>query len=127
MITSFEYDTSYYPPIPVVEIGISHVKANDPAVKVIALVDSGADVTMLPLSLLKRANARYIGKAELSGVTDHSVPVSQYFIAIHLGGKIFRGIRAIGHKTIAEPIVGRDLLNRMRVTLDGPAETTEFA
>lgn len=53
MGVSFLYDSTFFPPAPMAEVGISHISATMPTIMTVALVDSGADVTMLPLSLLK--------------------------------------------------------------------------
>ena len=63
----------------------------------------------------------------LKCVTGHSITVYEYLLAIHVRNQVFRGIYALGREGDAEAIVGRYLLNRMRVTLDGPAEVTEFS
>ena len=52
MIVSFDYNTSYDPAIPVVDIEIRATK-NEPAVSVSAIVDSGADATIIPVAILR--------------------------------------------------------------------------
>lgn len=123
---SFHYDAAYDPPAPVIEMGISHHSANSPQQTVTALVDSGADVTMIPLDLLKQSGASYVEQRSLRGVTGATIQVHRYVAAIHLGNEILRGIRVVGHGTLTDAIVGRDVLNRLRMTLDGPAEVTEI-
>ncbi len=122
----FSYDTKYDPPAPMIQIGVSHFSANQPQQTIIALVDSGADATMLPLDFLKQSRASYVEQRVLRGVTGASIQVHRYVAAIHVGNEILRGIRVVGHSSFTEPIVGRDVLNRLQITLDGPAETTEI-
>lgn len=122
---TFRYDTEYDPPAPIIQIGISHFSADTPKRTMVALVDSGADATMLPLALLKQSGASYVEQRGLRGVTGATIQVHRYVAAIHMGDEIIRGIRVVGHNTFTEPIIGRDVLNRLRITLDGPAEVVE--
>ena len=50
----FEYEHSYYPPAPVIEIVIDGYQPNLGQVRQYALVDTGADGTMIPLLILQQ-------------------------------------------------------------------------
>lgn len=58
------------------------------------------------------------------GITGHRQPVSLYFIDVYLGEQAFPGIRVIADKTAQEIILGRDVLNKLPLFLDGPQQET---
>jgi hypothetical protein len=68
----FEYAHSYYPPAPVIEIMIDGYQPNLSQVRQQALVDSGADGTMIPLSILQQVGARYQETVQMRGVAGSS-------------------------------------------------------
>lgn len=57
MTTSFPYSYDYQPPAPVVTLT---VRWRDQQLTLSALVDSGADATMLPAGVLQRIGAEYV-------------------------------------------------------------------
>lgn len=50
----FDYDSAYSPSAPVIPIGIANPEGDRPALHVQALIDSGSDGTLIPLTLLQR-------------------------------------------------------------------------
>lgn len=126
MSVSFDYDSAFSPPAPIIEVGFSHALANTPALTIWALVDSGADVTILPLSLLKQSGASYVEQRSLRGVVGKAVIVHRYLAAVHIAGIIIRQVRIAGHADLKEAMIGRDILNQLTILLDGPAELLEI-
>ncbi len=58
-VLSFEYDMSYHPPAPFANVEISGYDESLGIRTVWAMVDSGADVTVSPISILKEVGADY--------------------------------------------------------------------
>lgn len=121
MITHL-YSNEYDPPAPVVEVVIVAAKR----MGVEALVDSGADVTLIPISLLEQIGARYSHTHRLRGVIGAYEPVDIFFVSVEIASQTIRGIRAVAAQTDNETILGRDVLNQLVVTLHGPAEVVEI-
>lgn len=88
-----------------------------------ALVDTGADSTVIPEELARRLQLPIAGRVRVRGVggVSHIVPV--HSLAVELAGfrDIIRVI-ALG----AETLVGRDLLNRWVATLRGPQRVLQI-
>jgi hypothetical protein len=72
MLYSFDYDTSYFPALPVVEIEIRYAKS-EPSLSLRAIVDSGADATIVPLRYLQQVRARRGKKAWLRGMVQQRI------------------------------------------------------
>lgn len=77
------YDNrNYDPPMPIVEIDLISLVSGAPAISLTALVDSGADATMMPIDFLESADALLYRTRSMRGVTGLSVPVDTYFTII---------------------------------------------
>lgn len=97
------------------------------SIMVSALVDSGADATMFPITLLQQVNARYVGTRNMRGVAGFSFPVNLYSVVVVIGSIEVWGIQAIGMRNSKEAIIGRDVLNQVITTLNGLAYTLEIS
>lgn len=124
-LTSYLYSTSYDPPAPVVKITVYSPDQIKPEVSFTALADYGADVTMIPRDVLKKIGARYAETRRLRGISGLGYPVKLYSVTVRIARHTIYGIRAVAIEPKSEPLIGRDVLNQLVVTLDGPATTTE--
>ncbi len=88
-----------------------------------ALIDSGADSTSVPLSYLEQLRARRNRKAWLRGTTGDRLLVDLYAVAIGLGPYKQGWLEVIGDAVNEEVVIGRDVLNHLEVTLNGPGHT----
>lgn len=122
MSISFNYSRQFDPTMPVVEVTVRAVGASHPASAVTALVDSGADATILPLSVLQQVGARYVRGRVMRGVTGIPENVDTYLVSIQIGPYTVHGIRAVAYDNNMDPIIGRDVLNNLVVTLDELAQ-----
>jgi hypothetical protein len=121
MRTSQLYDTDYEPAAPALTIGIGSPRSNVARNEVTALVDSGADVTMIPLSILRSSGGRAKEKGQLRGILGEPITVNRYLITVYVAGFAIRGIQAVALKDNQEIILGRDVLNQLEIVLNGPA------
>jgi hypothetical protein len=120
---SHDYDNENYDPaMPVTEIDLISSVSGEPAVALIALIDSGADATMLPIDALESAGALHYRTRSMRGVTGQSIPVDTYFSIIKVGPYTIHGIKAVAVPAGSEAILGRDVLNQLEIVLNGPAQ-----
>ena len=119
----FEYERSYYPPAPVIEILIDGYQSRLGQIRHQALVDTGADGTMIPLPILRQVGARYQETMQMCGVAGTAQPVELFLVAIHIGDQVINGIHAVALPSSSETIIGRDVLNQLTLTLNGLATT----
>jgi predicted aspartyl protease len=116
MTEGFDYDLAKDPPAPMLPILIGR-PGGHPAVSVVALVDSGADATVIPQSVARRLRLPPIGTIRVRGVGGVSRQAPLYSAVIQVAG----ASEAVEVLALGEEIlVGRDLLNRWTVTLRGP-------
>jgi len=122
---SYPYDNdNYEPAAPVVPIEIFVTQAASATQQVDALIDSGADATILPLPLLEAIRAPYADTHWWRTVSGERRSVSLFWVTIRVAGQTIHGVRAVGATFDTEPILGRDVLNQLVLTLDGLAEHT---
>ena len=123
---TYDYDFRYAPSAPVIEVEIGSVATTDTA-KLITLIDSGADATLLPVELLKRLHAPRIDTRILRTITNERKAVSLYRVWLQVGPYRLPGVRVVGVSTLESPVLGRDVLNHLVVTLNGLAAVTEIS
>ncbi len=143
MIYSFDYDNSYSsgPALPIVELQLQAIGAETApashtsvgtgtsrgqAVRLTALIDSGADATIIPLPYLEQANIEQVGRAKMRWGTHASSSYDVYLATIQIGSHTFFGVRILADKQGTEAILGRDVLNQMKIILNGPAQVVEI-
>jgi predicted aspartyl protease len=123
MATSFAYNDFYFPPAPVADVII---RANS-EVMAIALLDSGADGSVIPYPLLSTIGAKFVRTHRMTGITGASTMVDLYMVQVQIGDFTLRGVKAVASRTGNEVILGRDVLNHLIITLDGIAGITEIS
>lgn len=125
-VYSYAYSNGYSPAAPVVEVAVYPPGKPDNQVQLALMLDTGANVTALPLRELNRIDAEYLESVMLYGIAGGRVRVDMYRVAIQLGPHIFGRIRVAGIAAANNAVLGRDVLNQLTVILDGPANMTEI-
>lgn len=121
---TFDYDLQYDPPAPVVEIHV-YTKSNPESMETISLLlDSGADATILPIQLLQKIKAPMTRMGILRGIHGVRKKTRLYRISLRIGNNTINRVEAASSETWNQAVLGRDVLNYLVVTLDGPAEVS---
>jgi predicted aspartyl protease len=124
-MTRHPFDRQYNPPTPILPVIFSAAAEELRIGPLTAIVDTGADVTLVPTAYLRRIAAPVIAEAYARGVWGERRLVPVYLVDITMGSNMLPGIYAVGDDLGDEIILGRNVLNQMRLLLDGPAELTE--
>lgn len=128
MIFTFDYDTAYAgPAFPTVQVTVRSLDESSPEFEQRAYVDSGADGTIIPLSILQQINARKVDEMNLRWGSSPGYRVDIYEVLLQFGS--FRAMKAYvaadSHE--ADILLGRDVLNHYIVTLNGLASAVEVS
>lgn len=121
MNVQFDYDRSHLPPAPVVTLTVDGYSDSAPPATIQALVDSGADGTMLPTAVLQKIQASYVDSVRMSGITGIVERRDRYRVCLQIGDIVIKGIDAVAIGSENEGLIGRDVLNQLIVTLNGLA------
>ena len=122
MTHRFRYDRTKSPAAPILPIRIGR-PGTDPSVLVTALVDTGADATIIPQALARRLNLPVLADVGVGGSGGLSQRATVHAAFVEVAGARWPvQVIALG----AESLVGRDLLNQWVVTLRGPQRVLEL-
>lgn len=126
-ILTFDYDHSYHPAAPHIEVTVDGYNSEYEPATVFAFADSGADGTMLPRDILEAIGAEYADMVVLRGTAGGVQHLDRYTVRIRIADEAVHGIEAVATAPGGEPILGRDVLNAFIITLNGPANATEIS
>lgn len=124
---TYPYDETVIPAIPVLDVEIEGYQPNAERQRVRVIIDSGSDSTSLPRAALIASGALFGDTARMRGVTGVAQQVDRFLTKVYVGDVLVRGIHAIAISAEDEALLGRDVLNELAVTLNGPAHVTEIA
>ncbi|MET0388860.1 MAG: retroviral-like aspartic protease family protein [Polyangiales bacterium] len=115
--TRIAFDASYQPPAPVLPIGIGGIDSGSPTTMVRMLVDTGADCTLIPVHVARALRLPLVDRVELCGVGAVATVVS-----VHAARVLIAGMRVVARLMAFEDeaLLGRDILNRLSLEIDGP-------
>ena len=120
-MTKIPYSAEYEPPCPVLTVRLASPPGGA-GVGLVALVDTGADMTLVPEPVARILGLPVISQIRVTGVTGTAEGADVFAAAIELAGKnLLVEVVAFGEETI----VGRDLLNRLVLRLHGPGKRLE--
>lgn len=120
MIYTYEYDLAYVPAMPVVTISIGRPDSAA-LLPLPALIDSGADATMIPIRHLKQVKAIKRQQVFIRSISGKRVRATLYTVSLQFAHYQRDRIDVVGNQDTDEVIIGRDILNHLVVTLDGLA------
>jgi predicted aspartyl protease len=112
----FAYDASLDPPAPMVPVRISRPIGDD-AVMLPMLIDTGADCTLVPASIIGRLGLPQVDVIGVTGVGGARRRATVHAASVELGALRLL-VRVVAFAD--EAILGRDVLNHAVVVLDGP-------
>lgn len=115
---SYRYDNQHYdPPAPVLPITVRAPGDTVKQVTADALVDTGADMTCLPIALIKVLGGERASTYDVFGINRVPIgPADTYFLEFEIAAtKKLAEVIAIGD----EPILGRNLINEFTLQLHG--------
>ncbi|MGH7819376.1 MAG: retroviral-like aspartic protease family protein [Candidatus Binatia bacterium] len=116
MTRRFAYDQSREPPAPVLPI-LFAAPGGEESVLVSSLVDTGADCTLVPVEIARRLRLPLVDRLIVEGLGGAARRAPVHAALVRFGGTRCLA-RVIAFDS--EAIIGRDLLNRVPLLLDGP-------
>lgn len=120
------YDFSKIPAAPNLEIQVSAPETFSFSEPLRALVDTGADFSVVPLQYLLSVDAPETRSAFARGLWGKRQPVTLYLVDIRLEIGTFSGIEVIGTDDEDEAILGRNVLNKLFLLLEGPNQQIQI-
>jgi hypothetical protein len=117
-------DGRFDPPAPIAMVVVRNPETGESVSDVPMLIDSGADATLLPKSAVESLGITGTGERyqlmAFDGTTSDSEVVRVHLVFMN---KTFRGRYLLIDGEVG--VIGRDVLNHVRLLLDGPARNWE--
>ena len=119
-MTRYRYNRQVLPPAPFVYVTIEPPVAGSLAVECPAQLDTAADCTVIPWRLVEELQLDQLAELPTLGFDGHLTTLPTFLVRI--GIRDFAPQAAEVFASMHEPYVllGRDVLNRFRIILDGP-------
>lgn len=113
------YNQSVRPPAPFLDVVLRHPVNPQVTQTLPAKVDTGADISAIPLSIVDEFNLSRASTIPVEGYDGHLSTVPTYAIGLSIADTYPGRLEVI---SISETyvLVGRDVLNRFYVRLNGP-------
>lgn len=123
---TFYYSNSYNPSAPVIQVTLQHPDGFPTIGPVSAFVDSGADATIVPHHYIDQLGTKSDDEGYVKSAWGARKRITFHMIDILIGDTLIFSIDVLADAEVQEVILGRDVLNQFRVTLDGPGEVVEI-
>ncbi len=116
MTAKFRYSAEHQPPCPVLPLRLAAPQGGA-GIAVVALVDTGADLTLIPENLARTLDLPVVSRVRIEGILGAAESVEVLAASVELAGRSFL-TEVVGFGR--ESIVGRSLINRLVLRLHGP-------
>ena len=80
----------------------------------------------MPAEYLLAVEARRISRAKARSLWGDTRNVNVHAVALKIDGLQINALQVVADEQGSEIVLGRQVLNRLKMTLDGPATTTEL-
>ena len=121
---STPYNSAYRTSFPVLAVVLR--SEDDIVGPLTTLLDSGADATVVPSHILEEIVALEGEQATLRSHFGDTRLVQTYLANIEVDGHVLPGVYVVGDHEGDEIILGRDVLNKLSLFLDGPQQQVEI-
>ena len=120
-----KYDDSLRTPAPAIDVVLRSPRRSAQAISMRAILDTGAGITVIPLALVAELQLQVEERIVLVGYDNAITESETCLVNLEMVGYTFRAVSVVAAPR-ATVLLGRDILNRFRITLDGKAQTFEM-
>lgn len=120
------YLDACYPEIPVLEVYLSYPAAASSLGPFVAIVDTGADGTLIPQKLLDQIETPVVDTVRIRSHWGEWRRVMVFTVDMGFENLRLPAVDVVGDVTGTDIILGRNVLNRLKLLLDGPEHCTQI-
>lgn len=120
------YSQVHFPPAPLLQVRFGTPEEMRFTQPVDGMVDTGADMTIAPIRLMRSIGATIGGIQSIRSQWGEARVVKMYMVDVTVEGINFPGIWVVGDEHSQEIVLGRNLLNLMNILLNGFKEQIEI-
>ena len=118
----YPYNSRYYPPMPAIEVALGAPGAGFSLGPLPTIIDTGADITTVPREYLVRLGAPVVAGGYLRSPWGERHRVKIYEVNVRVAGHDIYEVEVASEPGGRELLLGRNVLNRLNLQLDGPNE-----
>lgn len=122
----YEYNGDYVPAMPVCEIYLGAVGQAPTLGPLEAILDTGSNATIVSTRYLLQVGATPVNRERARSVWGDARLVDIYAASLAINGLRLQSLREVADDWGDEIILGRFVLNRLKVVLDGPGAMVEI-
>ena len=126
MSAGFPHSRDFFPPAPALELGLRAPDGDKLRAPLSGIIDTGADITMVPLVVLEEIAAPVIDEVQLRSHWGDITTVTTYLVDIELGTDLFPAIEVVGDLHSDTVLLGRNVINKLLLLVDGLQQTTDI-
>ena len=123
---SHNYRMDFVPPLPGLPVVLHHPESGAVTQGIPALIDTGADATLAPLRYLRAIEAEEIYETRMRSHWGESRTARIYLVDMEVEGQRLPGIEVVADDRGNDVLLGRNVLNRLILLLDGPGHKTDM-
>jgi predicted aspartyl protease len=121
------YSVHYLPPAPTVEIRLGTPGESFASSPLLALIDTGADVSLIPLKHIRPLQTVPDDHRYLRSQWGERRKVAIYSLDVGIGNVRLVAVEVVADERGDEIVLGRNVLNKLVMTLDGPQQVLEIS
>lgn len=122
---TYRYNTQYTPSAPFVDVKLSTSPHSKQVIEAYAQIDTGSDVSAIPLTLLNQIGAGKQREQQMVGMNGRPERVEIFELFITIADQRI-AVDVIGLSHLQEVVIGRDVLNHFTLVIDGLSQTTSI-
>ncbi len=119
-MSRYRYNRQVSPPAPFVHVSVRAAVDGTTAAESAAQVDTAADLTVIPSRLVDELGLLQVNEVPILGVGGHLEILRAFLVFIQIRETSPRLVKVLSHPEEPYVLLGRDVLNHFRITLDGP-------
>lgn len=123
----YRYNTQLQPPAPFVHASLRNPADGTHLDNVPAQIDSAADRTVLPQAVVDQLGLAQTGAMLIGGLGGVTYTLPTYVVLLGIHDFAPRPVKVVASPDEPWILLGRDVLNAVRVTLDGPRQILDLA
>jgi len=122
----YAYDAAYEPTFPAAPVVLGNSEEGLRTEKVQALLDTGSDGSLVPIAYLEQILAPPMADTHIRSHWGEWRLAQLFAVDIELGSLRLLDVFVVGDEHGTEILLGRNVLNKLRLLLDGPAGQTDI-
>jgi predicted aspartyl protease len=122
----YPFNNHYEPPFPEIQIALHNNEENLKSTSLSALLDTGSDGTLIPVAYLQEILAPALTDTRIRSHWGEWRTVQLFVVDIEIGNLKLPNIFVVGDEQGNEIILGRNVLNKLHIVLNGPANSTDI-